>query len=97
MSYTDGSVLESKASTAAVHKDISTPLRLNGRASILQAELEVTREAIYMDTKANYETARIPSDCKAALHVQAIDSIHPHDNKQLIKNINGAAQQLHTP
>ena len=70
-------------------------LRLNDGASILQAELVAIREAIYMATRANYNTACILSDSKAA--TQAIDSLDPHDNKHLIKNIHEAAQQLHTP
>ena len=48
-----------------------------------------------MATRASYNTACILSDSKAA--IQAIDSIHPHYNKSLIKNIYEAAQQLHTP
>ena len=48
-----------------------------------------------MATRANYNTSCILLDSKAA--IQAIDSIHPHDNKQLIKNIHEAAHQLHTP
>ena len=86
--YTDGSVMESKAAAAAVHKGTSIQLRLNDGASILQAELVAIREAIYMATKANYNAACILSDSKAA--IQAIDSLHPHDNKHLIKNIHKA-------
>ena len=93
--YTDRSVIESKTAAAAVHKGTAIQLRLNDGASILQAELVAIREAIYMVTRANYNTACILSDSKAA--IQAIDSIHPRDNKQLIKNIHEAAQQLHTP
>ena len=93
--YTDGSVMESKVAAAAVHKDISTQLRLNDGASILQAELVAIREAIYIATRANYNTACILSNSKAA--IQAIDSIHPHDNKHLIKSIHEAVRQLHTP
>ena len=84
--------MEGKAAAAAVHKDTSTTqLRLNDGASILQAELMAIREAIYMATRVNYMyiTACIFSDSKAA--IQALDSIHPHDNKQLIKNIHDAA------
>ena len=91
--YTDGSVMESKTATAAVYKDTSIQLRLNDGASILQAELVAIREAIYMATRANYNTACIFSDSKAT--IQAIDSIHPHDNKHLTKNIHEAVQQLH--
>ena len=87
--------MESKAAAAAVHKGTAIQLRLNDGASILQAELVAIREAIYMATRANYNTACILSDSKAA--IQAIDSLHPHDNKHLIKNIHEAAQQLHTP
>ena len=65
--YTDGSVMESKAAAAAVHKGTSIQLRLNDGASILQAELVATREAIYMATRANYNTACILSDSKAAI------------------------------
>ena len=81
--------MESKVAAAAVHKDTSTTqLRLNNGASILQAELMAIREAIYMATIVNYMyiTACILSDS-----IQALDSIHPHDNKQLIKNIHDAA------
>ena len=92
--YTDGSVMESKAAAAAVHNGTSIQLRLNDGASILQAELVAIREAIYMATRAKYNTACILSDSKAA--IQAIDSLHPHDNKHLIKNIHEAAQQQHT-
>ena len=74
---------------------ISTQLRLNDGASILQALLVAIREAIYMTTRANYNTACILSDSKAA--IQAIDITPPHDNKQLIRNIHEAARQLHTP
>ena len=95
VSYTDGSVIKSKAAAAAVHKGTAIQLRINEGASILQAELVAIREAIYMATRANYNTACILSDSKAA--IQAIDSLHPHDNKHLIKNIHEAAQQLHTP
>ena len=87
--------MESKAAAAAVHKDTSTQLRLNDGASILQVELVAIREAIYIAPRANYNTACILSDSKAA--IQAIDSIHPLDNKHLIKNIHEAAQQLHKP
>ena len=93
--YTDGSVMESKAAAAAVHKGTAIQLRLNDGTSILQTELVAIREAIYMATRANYNTACILSDSKAT--IQAIDSLHPHDNKHLIKNIHEAAQQLHTP
>ena len=79
----------------AVYKGTAIQLRLNDGASILQAELVAIREAIYMAPRANYNTACILSDSKAA--IQAIDSLHPHDNKHLIKNIHEAAQQLHTP
>ena len=48
-----------------------------------------------MATRANYNIACILSDSKAA--IQAIDSLHPHEHKHLIKNIHEAAQQLHTP
>ena len=48
-----------------------------------------------MATRANYNQACILSDSRAS--IQGIDSIHPHDNKHLIKNIHEAAQQLYTP
>ena len=94
MFYTDGSVQNTAAGVGVVHGDRAISMRLNDRASILQAELAVINIALEFAKECNILTALIITDSKSA--VSAIDTPTPKDNIALIQNIHTTASRLTT-
>ena len=92
--YTDGSVQNTAAGAGVVHGDSAISLRLNDRASILQAELAAINIALEFAKECNMSTALIITDSKSA--VSAIDTTTPKDNTALIRNIHTTASHLTT-
>ena len=92
--YTDGSVQNTAAGEGVVHRDSAISLRLNDRASILQAELAAINIALEFAKECNMSTALIITDSKSA--VSAIDTTTPKDNTALIRNIHTTASHLTT-
>ena len=90
--YTDGSVQNTAAGAGVVHGDSAISLRLNDRASILQAELAAINIALEFAKECNMFTALIITDSKSA--VSAIDTTTPKDNTALIRNIHTTASHL---
>ena len=70
--YTDGSVQNTAAGAGVVHGDSAISLRLNERASILQAELAAINIALEFAKECNMSTALIITDYKSA--ISAIDT-----------------------
>ena len=92
--YTDGSVQNTAAGAGVVHGNNASSLRLNDRASILQAELAAINIALEFAKECNMSTALIITDSTFKSAVSAIDTPTPKDNTALIRNIHTTASHL---
>ena len=90
--YTDGSVKDGRAAAGIVHDGVTTSIRLNDGASILQAELVAILRALHTASEMEYRTAHIVTDSRSAM--QALDTNNPGDNTALLLDIQHTAAQF---